>query len=106
MPVPLQVGQLAVSKAGRDAGHAFIIIGIDGDRYVRVADGRGRTGKRPKVKNVRHLQVHRQVDDGIARQLQAGKLVADEILQQVLQAMLKEAEDRTSTGKGETDDRG
>ncbi len=53
----LRVGQLVRSKAGRDAGLYFLVVGIKDHRTVAVADGRLRRVAKPKLKNVRHLEV-------------------------------------------------
>ena len=52
-----QVGQLVTSRAGRDAGQQFLVIGYMG-RRVLVADGRARSVQRPKQKNLRHVSLH------------------------------------------------
>lgn len=52
-----QVGQIAVSTAGRDAGTKYLIVKVLDDRYVEVVDGHKRVWNRPKKKNCRHLQL-------------------------------------------------
>ena len=52
-----QVGQIAVSTAGRDAGTKYLIVKVLDDRYVEVVDGQKRVSNRPKKKNCRHLQL-------------------------------------------------
>jgi large subunit ribosomal protein L14e len=53
-PLP-EVGQLVFSRAGRDAGRPFVVVGVCDQRHVLVADGDLRPLARPKRKNVRHL---------------------------------------------------
>ncbi len=50
------VGQIVFSKAGRDKGKPFIIIGID-DNFIYLADGITRTIDKPKLKKIKHIQV-------------------------------------------------
>lgn len=50
-----QVGQLVISRAGRDAGRPMVVVAVCDTRHVLVVDGRLRPGTRPKRKNVRHL---------------------------------------------------
>ncbi|MBO8136863.1 MAG: RNA-binding protein [Desulfotomaculum sp.] len=52
----LKVGQLVSSKAGRDKGKIYVVIGTAEENRVWVADGRTRTVDKPKKKNVKHLQ--------------------------------------------------
>ena len=54
----LQVGQLVRSKAGRDAGRFFLVVGVKNSREVVIADGTLRKVARPKLKNVRHLEIY------------------------------------------------
>lgn len=54
----VRVGQVVTSRAGRDAGRLYLVVGWREDGRVLVADGEGRSVKRPKPKNVRHLWVH------------------------------------------------
>ena len=49
------VGMLATSKAGHDKDTVYVIIREEGE-YIYVADGQGRTAKRPKRKNKKHIQ--------------------------------------------------
>lgn len=51
----LEPGMLAVSKAGRDKGHVYVIIDA-GKEYVYVADGELRPLRHMKRKNTKHLQ--------------------------------------------------
>lgn len=55
MTMKLEPGMLAVSKAGRDKGHAYVIIDA-GKEYVYVADGELRPLRHMKRKNTKHLQ--------------------------------------------------
>lgn len=49
------VGEVAISTAGRDRGHAYVVVRVDTSPFVMVADGLKRRVGRPKRKNVRHL---------------------------------------------------
>lgn len=52
-----QVGQIAVSTAGRDAGTRYLVVKVLDDRYVEIVDGYTRVLNRPKKKNIRHLKL-------------------------------------------------
>lgn len=43
-----RLGQLVISKQGRDTGNTFLIIALLGDDHVLVADGRKRSVLKPK----------------------------------------------------------
>ena len=51
-----EIGMLAKSKAGHDAGHVYVILEID-DAYVYLVDGSVRTVERPKKKKKKHVQI-------------------------------------------------
>ncbi len=44
----LQVGQLVVSKRGRDAGRLYLVVAKIDDSFVKVSDGRNRPISRTK----------------------------------------------------------
>jgi len=53
--IPIEVGRVVISKAGRDEGRKFIVIReIDTD-FVLVSDGALRGKDRPKKKRRKHL---------------------------------------------------
>lgn len=51
------VGRVVYSAAGRDKKRAFIIIAVEDDGSVLIADGKLRTVSKPKRKNLRHLVI-------------------------------------------------
>lgn len=53
---PYCVGEIVVSKAGRDRNRAFVVLEVLDADYVLLADGRLRTLDRPKKKKRRHLR--------------------------------------------------
>lgn len=50
----MEVGQIVISKAGRDKGY-FLVISSFCDGKVYVCDGKERPIERPKPKNPKHL---------------------------------------------------
>ncbi len=51
----LEPGILAKSKAGRDKDCIYVIISVN-DEYVYLADGKKRTVRQAKKKNLKHIQ--------------------------------------------------
>lgn len=60
------IGQIVISKVGRDQGHVYCVVGINKDNKWLLADGRKRTLDHPKVKNSRHLQLLHAIAEGEA----------------------------------------
>lgn len=77
------VGMVVTSRAGRDVGDRYVVVGAEGDDMVLVADGRRRSTGRPKRKNVKHLAVHGPAGT-IAERLREGRAITDEDLRAVL----------------------
>lgn len=55
------VGQVVISKAGRDKAGVFIVYNIDGD-YLYLVDGKARPLENPKKKKIRHIQPTKTID--------------------------------------------
>ncbi|MBC7336571.1 MAG: KOW domain-containing RNA-binding protein [Clostridia bacterium] len=95
----MRVGQLVLSKAGRDRGRPLLVLKVAGDGYAYVADGELRRVARPKRKNVKHLQPTGRIARDMAAKLEAGKLPTDAEIRKAL-AALTEGE-RQSDPRGE-----
>ena len=53
--IPMTVGRVVRSTAGRDAGRLFLVIGVAGEEHLLIADGDLRKLEKPKKKKLRHL---------------------------------------------------
>jgi large subunit ribosomal protein L14e len=71
--VDLESGQVVKSLAGRDKGKLYLIIGFEGNRAL-LSDGCSRLVKRPKKKNLKHLQPYRCVVPEIRERIKQGNL--------------------------------
>lgn len=64
-----QIGQLVRVLRGRDTDKLAVIIGVQDERFVLIADGDKRKYDSPKKKNVNHLHfydfISREVRDSI-----------------------------------------
>lgn len=54
--LPLDVGRVVRSMAGRDAGRLFLAIGRVDENHLLIADGGLRKRERPKKKKCKHLK--------------------------------------------------
>lgn len=52
---PVREGDVVLSRAGRDSGRAFVVLGTIDENFVWIVDGRLRTLDRPKKKKRMHL---------------------------------------------------
>lgn len=53
-----RIGQLVRVLRGRDTDKLAVVIGVQSDRFVLIADGDKRKFDSPKKKNVNHLQFY------------------------------------------------
>lgn len=77
------LGQIVISKQGRDNGTVYVVVRIE-DHFCFVADGRKTTYLKPKKKNIKHLQATRRVSESIAVTLQKGKAPTDAEIREFL----------------------
>lgn len=52
----MTLGQVVVSRAGRDTGRKFAVIKVVDEQFVLICDGDLRRIEKPKKKKVRHLE--------------------------------------------------
>lgn len=84
----VQLGQLVTSRAGRDRGERYLVMGIVDGRSVLLANGEARSVRNPKRKNVRHLWIHDQVADLQGLSLGGRKAIADKNVRQALRVLI------------------
>lgn len=85
-----EVGMLAISKAGHDFEHLYVIIAED-EEYVYLVDGKIRTMDKPKKKRKKHIQVIKQVQSNIADKYKNGQKIENEEIKRTIKVynMLK-----------------
>lgn len=66
----LTLGQIVYSKAGRDAGRRFIVVGILDDSNVLISDGDLRRIEKPKKKKVKHLELTKDINEPLGQRLE------------------------------------
>ena len=77
MDIPISVGSVVYSRAGRDAGIFFLVTEVVDDNFVKICDGDVRKLAKPKLKKVKHLKNTGDVLEGIGEKLQKGTKVYD-----------------------------
>lgn len=83
--VNISMGQLVASNAGRDEMQVYIVVGIQRENLLLLANGRERKIVNPKRKNRRHVSVLNSIAKGVAEKLQSGEKVTDEEIRQAIQ---------------------
>ena len=87
---PIEIGSVVISKAGRDRGRPFIVVGEVDDDFVMVANGALRKMDRQKKKRRKHLKPTGRVVTELKERLSQAKPVEDH----ELRTWLSEEEDK------------
>jgi len=73
----LTLGQIVISKAGRDAGKKFVVTGIIDSSYVFLSDGSLRKVEKPKKKKIKHIQLTQIVLNDLEKKLRTNQKVSN-----------------------------
>ncbi len=84
----LKVGQLVISKAGRDKGDYFLITELSGE-YVYLVNGKSRRIDQPKKKKVKHIQPTHWLSRNVAEEIQAYRKLSNADVQKEIAALLE-----------------
>lgn len=82
----VRLGQVVISRMGRDEGRRYIVVKILDDRFVEVSDGFARPLTKPKKKNIQHLILTRNHSAELERRLLMG-LSSDREIREALLRM-------------------
>ncbi|MHB1314929.1 MAG: hypothetical protein ACYCX2_05500 [Christensenellales bacterium] len=86
--LPMQVGRVVRSKAGRDKGRFFVVSELCNDsQHVMIINGRLRKFANPKKKKIKHLASQPAVATELAQRLCSGQTVLDSEIRRFLSAM-------------------
>ena len=88
--LPVELGSIVISKAGRDRGRRFLVVAEVDDDFVMVANGALRKMDRQKKKRRKHLKPTGTVVRAFNDRLSRGEKVEDH----ELRAWLREEEEK------------
>lgn len=104
VPVPIRIGQVVTSRAGRDSGKFYVVIDVLDDRFVLVADGETRRLKNPKKKNKRHLLFYDTVIDEVTEGMANRRRISDKRLKELLDGVRNTLASEKQASSKETSD--
>ena len=81
---PIEAGVVVRSKAGRDEGRHFIVLSVESEEFVKVADSDLRKVEKQKLKRVKHLYVTEELESSLQKKLLAGERVENHELRACL----------------------
>ena len=88
--LPIEIGSIVISKAGRDQGRRFLVVGEVDEDFVMVANGALRKMDHQKKKRRKHLKPTGRVVEALRQRLSQQKAVEDH----ELRAWLTEEEEK------------
>ena len=74
---PMEVGRVVFSKAGRDAGHYFVVVAVLDEDHVAIANGCQRKVDNPKKKKIKHLVAKAELLEEIRKKIFSGSRIFD-----------------------------
>ena len=75
--LPVELGGIVISKAGRDRGRRFLVVAEVDDDFVMVANGALRKMDRQKKKRRKHLKPTGETVEAARQRLAEGKPIED-----------------------------
>lgn len=63
------LGQIVISRAGRDAGKRFVVVKVVDEFFVEISDGDLRKIEKPKKKKIKHLNITDEKAEILAEKL-------------------------------------
>lgn len=87
------VGYIAYSLAGHDKSRLYFII-EESDTWVWLADGKRRTLENPKRKNIKHMQIIKNVDDATKQSI-IDKTATNETIKRAIKLYCKDMMDKS-----------
>ncbi len=85
MTPDLRIGDVVVSRAGRDKGKYFMVYSIVDGEFVTLVNGSARKQSAPKKKRIKHTKQTGEHLDGIARKLSCSHHVFDAEIRKALE---------------------
>lgn len=83
-------GMFAISRAGHDKGHMYVILDEDTE-FVYLADGKNRRTENPKKKRKKHIQlVKKGADEVLLQKLKEKTSVSDEEIKRAIKLRMNE----------------
>ena len=93
----INVSDVVVSTAGRDAGELFYVLEAD-EVWLLLADGKGRTIEKPKRKKRKHTNKVLRSETRVAAKLRAGDKVLNSELRRDLAYLSRELQSNNLGG--------
>ena len=78
------LGQVVVSRAGRDTGRRFVVTKVVDELFVQVCDGDLRRIEKPKKKRIKHLEPTSEMVVALAEKLKSNARISNSDIRKAL----------------------
>lgn len=78
------LGQIVVSRAGRDTGKRFVIVKVVDNLFVEISDGELRRMEKPKKKKIKHLNITDEKVDSLEEKLKSNSKITNADIRKAL----------------------
>lgn len=83
----IKIGDIVLSKSGRDKGKLFFVIGFAGEECIFLADGDYRRINNPKKKKLKHISHFSSIKTKVADKLISGDKITDAELRKAIRQL-------------------
>ncbi len=80
----IALGQVVISRAGRDTGKKFVVIRMIDNFFVEVSDGDLRRIEKPKKKKIKHLNSTNDRVESLEEKLKSGVRITNAEIRKAL----------------------
>ena len=78
------LGQIVISRAGRDTGKRFVVVKLIDDLFVEISDGNLRRMEKPKKKRIKHLNITDERVESLEEKLKSNSRVTNAEIRKAL----------------------
>lgn len=89
----ISIGQLVISKAGRDKGKHFLVVEVAGE-YVYLVDGKSRRLDQAKKKKIKHIQPTHWISHTLVEEIQSYSKLSNADIQKEIAALVEKNTDK------------
>lgn len=81
------LGQIVISRAGRDTGKRFVVVRLIDNLFVEVSDGDLRRMEKPKKKRIKHLNIMDEKVESLERKLMSNTRITNAEIRKALSGL-------------------
>ena len=88
------LGQIVVSRAGRDTGKKFVVVRVLDLLFVEISDGDLRRMEKPKKKKIKHLEITCEKVESLEEKLKSNSKITNAEIRKALAGLNTQQNDK------------